>query len=189
MKTVSFLLFTALSITACSKSESAKSEPAKSEPAKADTAPAKAAEPAAPAAAPAAAATSDVDLAPGGDKFKGWAIKAPAGTTVTDNGAGGASIVMGDLRFEMPQGDLYLKDVKDGNKSGAELSKAKFTYTVDKPDALEWTSETPAGEGTIKGYGFSYYVDAKAKIGCTSIVDDEKQVAAIKAVCNSLHKK
>ncbi|MFT3699277.1 MAG: hypothetical protein QM831_39380 [Kofleriaceae bacterium] len=153
-----------------------------------ETAPA-AAPAAAPAPAPAADANVDVDLAPGGDKWKGFSIKAPAGTTVADNGAGGVSITTPKLGFEMTH-ELHIKDMKDGVKSGLELSKGTVTYAVDKPDEIAYETETPAGDGKVKGYGFAYYVTAGgAKVGCSGMVDSPDQVAQIKGWCNSLAKK
>lgn len=188
IRSILFIALASLSVTACSKKDggSGGNEAPKS------TEAAKAAEPAA-APAPSArapAAESVVDLSPGGEKWKGWAIKGPADAKVTDNGAGGVGIVFGSFSFEMTQGDLDVATRKDGLKSGLEFSKGKATYTVDKPDALEYTTETPMeGGAPIKGYGFAYTVNAEAKIGCVAMLDDEKQIAAAKAGCNSLHKK
>jgi hypothetical protein len=178
----SSLLLAILSTAACGKKQD-------------DAAPS--AKPTAAAAAPAgesapapAAATGDVDLAPGGDAWKGWQIKAPAESKVTDNGAGGISVNTGKLGFEMTQGDLNISDAKNGAKFGAESAKGTITFTVDKPDELAYTTETPVGDGKVKGYGASWYVKADGKrIGCSALVDDEAQLATIKSICGSVHKK
>ena len=186
IRSILFIALASLSATACSKKDggSGGNEAPKSTEAM------KTAEPAAAPAPSAAATESVVDLSPGGEKWKGWAIKGPADAKVTDNGAGGVGIVFGSFSFEMTQGDLEIALSKDGLKSGLEFSKGKATFTVDKPDAIEYTTETPMeGGAPIKGYGFKYMVNAEAKIGCSALLDDEKQIAAAKAGCNSLHKK
>jgi hypothetical protein len=179
---LAFVLLSSLSFVACKKSASTGEAPPANKVAgdKATEAPTEAAKPAA------AAASSEVDLSPGGAAWKGWTIKAPADTKVADNGAGGISVTMGSFGFEMTQGDLDIKT----RKAGLEYSKGKVTYQVDKPDELAYTTETPAGDGTIKGHGFAMYVTSGgAKIGCTGMLDEDAQVTAAKAACASAAKK
>jgi hypothetical protein len=183
---LAFVLISSLSLVACKKKESTTEAPPAGKAVTDNAAPAAAGEPA--KAAP--AASSEVDLSPGGAAWKGWTIKAPAETKVSDNGAGGISVLMGNFGFEMTQGDLEIKTRKDGIASGLEFSKGKVTYQVDKPDELAYTTETPAGDGTIKGYGFAMYVTSGGtKIGCSAMLDEEAQVAAAKAACASATKK
>lgn len=140
---------------------------------------------------PATAATSgEVDLSPGGAAWKGLTIKGPADTKVTDNGAGGVGIVMGNFGFEVnPTEDLKLR--KDGIKSGLEFSKGTVTYQVDTADELAYTTETPNADGAkIKGYGFAMATTvAGKKLYCNAMLDDEKQIAAAKTACKSIAKK
>ncbi|MEO8549683.1 MAG: hypothetical protein ABI678_06910 [Kofleriaceae bacterium] len=144
----------------------------------------------APKAAEAPAVSGDIDLAPGGDAWKGWQIKAPAETKVSDNGAGGISVNTGKLGFEMTQGDLHISDVKSGAKFGTESAKGTITFTTDTKDELAYTTETPIGDGKVKGYGAAWYVKVDGKrIGCTALLDEEVQLATVKSICGSVHKK
>lgn len=178
------LLLAILTTAACGKKQDDAAPSAKPT----TGAPAPAAEPA--AAAPAPAPSGDVDLAPGGATWNGWAVKAPAESKVQDNGADGISINTGKLGFEMTQGDLHISDAKSGAQFGAESAKGTIKFTIDKPDELAYVTETPAGDGKIKGYGASWYVKVDGKrFGCSAIVDDEAQLAQIKSICGSVHKK
>jgi predicted small lipoprotein YifL len=167
--------------TACGKKSEGEAAPAD----KAATA----AKPVADQPAPAAAG-GDVDLSPGGVAWKGLTLKGPADSKVTDNGAGGVGVVMGNFAFEInPTEDLKLR--KDGIKSGLEFSKGTVTYQVDTADEIAYTTETPNADGAkIKGYGFAMAVTvAGKKLYCNAMLDDEGQVAAAKTACKSLAKK
>ena len=132
--------------TACGKKSEDKKESAPAPsgaPAEAKPVDPKPAEPA--AAAPAAAA-GEVDLAPGGDAWKGLAIKGPADSKVSDNGAGGVGIVLGNISFEITPGKPDIRTIKDGIKFGLETSKGTITYSIDKPDEIAYVTETPMGE-------------------------------------------
>jgi hypothetical protein len=186
MKTQSIALcLTMVSLTACKKSED-KNAPAP-KPSEGVTAPSVAAP---VVAAPAAAADGgDVDLSPAGAAWKGWTVKAPAGSEIRDNGAGGAIIELGSISFEATQGDFDIKLIKSGAEFGAK--EGKITFQVDKADELAYTTEISVGGGApIKGYGFAYSVKvAGKKVGCSSTLDSEEQVAKAKAACNSIMKK
>ncbi|HVK83299.1 MAG TPA: hypothetical protein VM513_04280 [Kofleriaceae bacterium] len=176
--------------TACGKKSEDKKESAPAPsgaPAEAKPVDPKPAEPA--AAAPAAAA-GEVDLAPGGDAWKGLAIKGPADSKVSDNGAGGVGIVLGNISFEITPGKPDIKTIKDGIKFGLETSKGTITYSIDKPDEIAYVTETPMGDGKVKGYGFAHPVTVDGKtFACSTTVDTEEQAATAKAACDSLHKK
>jgi hypothetical protein len=138
-----------------------------------------------------ATAQAEVDLGAGGDTWKGFALKAPGTAVVADDGAGGISVAFKGFQLSLTQGKTFLADRKAGAKSAAEFSKGKVTFVTDKPEELEYVTETKNADGLpIKGYGFATSVDvAGKKIGCSSVLDDEAQVAAGKAICKSLHKK
>ncbi len=122
--------------------------------------------------------------------FVGKNRRKQTGCTVSDNGAGGASVLCKSFGFEINP-ELHAKELKDGAKFGAESGKGKITFTVDKADEIAYMTETPGAEGaSFKGYGFGITVNvAGKKLGCTGMLDSEEQVAQAKAACNSLTKK
>lgn len=141
-----------------------------------------------PAAKPADKAA--VDLSPAGAAWAGFSVQGPSGAQVNEDGAGGVNVTFSTYGISLSQ-ELNLPTYKDGLKFGAETTKGKLVYSVDKPDRIEFTTETTAETGAVlKGYGFAYYVEAGGKkIGCSATVDSEQQANAAKAVCNSIAKK
>ncbi len=196
MKTLSIALFATLAaLTACKKAadKSAAPAPKPTEP----TGPSATGNAPAPAPAPTpeptpapAAATGDLDLTPGGAAWAGYAIKAPAGSLVSDNGAGGVSVQAKSFGVEISP-ELHVKDMKAGATFGAETGKGKITFTIDKADEIAYMTEIPGADGaSFKGYGFGMTVNvAGKKIACSGLVDSEEAVALAKAACNSITKK
>lgn len=192
MKTLSFALFaTAIAFTACKKADDKAAKPA--------TKPAETAAPATTGSAPAptpaptptpAAAVGDIDLTPGGPAWAGYSIKAPAGSMVSENGAGGLTVLSKAFGIEINP-ELQAQARKDGAKFGAESAKGKITFTIDKADEFAYITETPGADGaSFKGYGFGITVTVgDKKLACTGVLDSEEQVALAKAACNSLSKK
>jgi hypothetical protein len=182
------VLATSLSFSACGGSNPAdqKSSPG-AKPAATATAPAATPEP--PPAAPPAA--SNVDLGAAGPGWAGFTVKAPEGTTIADNGAGGAVVMTKDFQFDLSTEPFDAKLRKEGLQFGVEASKGKITYAVDKADELAWTSERPNADGApMKSFGFAMVVSAgDKKVTCFAPLDTEEQVKAAREICTSLSKK
>jgi hypothetical protein len=174
----------------------------------ASAAPTTSAATAAPAAtdapsAPAATATSnppvvdpafvEKDLSKAGAAFQGWVAKGPADADVTGD-LDGVRIVTNkvygpgsfDLAFTLRNKDLA--KLKKDMQEGSEIAKTKVTFTVDRPDALEWT--TAAGKS--KSYSFALLQKSSGKdVTCYTVTPrpSEAEVKALKEVCRTLAKK
>jgi len=177
--------------TASSGSPSAKPAASTVASSKASAAaPAASAAPAAPAAP--AGALADLDLSPGGAAFKGLKAKAPEGTKVADDGAGGASIaISGDVQITLATDVKLIKDMKEGVKAGAEAVKGKITFANDKPDTLDYVTELTDVDGkAAKLHGFVHTIDVGGKKMLCSLtgVEKEEDLAVADAFCKSVTK-
>ena len=135
----------------------------------------------------------DKDLSKAGAAFKGWSAKGPADSDVMEDMSGvriATKKVVGpgsfDLGFMM--GKKNLKELKTNTQKGADAGKVKVTFTVDTPEALEWTSEI----GTVKNFHFAIIQKSSGKdVTCYTVTprDTEADVNALKEACKTLVKK
>jgi hypothetical protein len=139
-------------------------------------------------------ALEEKDLSSTGEAFKGWFAKGPKDAKVMGD-LGGVRIatpkVMGpgafDLAWALKKADL--KELKEGITKGSEIAKSKVTFTVDTPEALEWTSEA----GTSKSMHFSMSFQVSGQdVSCYSMpmgFRSAEELAFMKETCKSLVKK
>jgi hypothetical protein len=148
-------------------------------------------------AAPAADAPKltlvDVDLTPAGATWAGWTAKGPADAKVMED-LGGARIATpkvrgpGSFDIAFKQGTIDLKERKEQIAKGAEMAKSTVTFTVDTPEALEWTQAFD----TTKTFEFVQLRKVgDVAVACYSVSSrpNADEIATLKESCASLAKK
>jgi hypothetical protein len=116
-KLVSVLIMSCLAMAAC-KSSKSDEQPG-------SEAPRVHKHPAAPSSPPSSTVV-DIDLSPAGDPWKGWILEAPERTKVVDNGAGGITVIMQKIQFDITPGSPSMKDSKDAIESSLDSSRGRF---------------------------------------------------------------
>lgn len=182
----------ALSVVGCGGDSKSAGGEKKAEPAKAAEADKK--EP--PKAEPPKAEPPklvDKDLSPAGEKWAGWTAKGPEDATVMED-LGGARIatpkVRGPGSFDVAfrQERVNFADRKKGIQEGAEMAKSTVTFSVDTPDALEWSSTI--GSSTMYQFVIVRKV-GDVEVTCYTVSPRESadEIAVLKQSCESLAKK
>jgi hypothetical protein len=135
----------------------------------------------------------DVDLTPAGASWAGWTAKGPADASVMED-LGGARIATkkvrgpGSFDIAFKQGKIDLKERKDQIMKGAEMAKSTVTFTVDTPEALEWTSAFD----TSKSFEFVQLRKVgDVEVACYTVSPrpNAEEIATLKESCASLAKK
>ena len=139
-------------------------------------------------------ALEEKDLSPAGEAFKGWFAKGPKDATVMGDLGGvriATKIVRGpdsfDLAWAFKKPDF--KEMKDNLAKGDEIAKSKTTYTVDTPDALEWTTEYEHGKSL--NFSINFAVSGQ-DVNCYTMpggVKNPERLAFLKETCKSIVKK
>lgn len=135
----------------------------------------------------------DKDLAPAGEKWAGWSAKGPESATVMED-LGGARIatpkVRGpgafDVAFKQERIDFATR--KKSIQEGADMAKSTVTFTVDTPDALEWSSKM--GDRTSYQFVLVRKV-GDVEVSCYTVTprESEAEIADLKKSCESIAKK
>lgn len=135
----------------------------------------------------------DKDLSTAGAVWKGWVMKAPADADVMGDLSGVRIVTKKaigpgsfDLAFKL--GKQNLKELKTNLEKGAAAAKTTVTFTVDTPEALEWTITA----GSAKTYDFSLIQKTGGKdVTCYTVTarESEAEIAALKEACKRLEKK